>query len=321
MTATSALPVPDRPASVALPPAPVQLDRKLRVYIDCRDSVSPSAQYARSWYGGDFNMVTGPTGHESRIYGVRTRLDEARPCADAVRGAASAPPKLPELETQAEQYASVALDLASVQQAAYVYYGEGDYKDDHLRKGKALHPQLVAGWEALARADRTLRSYVKAANRKAHEDGLVTIEREEGRARRYFVWRLMLAAEALADETNVSSTAVTRLDEAKLKPIVEEYQTTVLELSAHEAAVSPGGPDDSDEPANIRLVEHRAKALALAAKHLIRRVREKRPLTGNERTGHTELVEGAPAQLAGCYNSLADDVRAFEYWTPHAPPE
>ena len=38
------------------------------------------------------------------------------------------------------------------------YYDQENYKDDRMAKGKALHPRLVAAWDAFAAADQTLRT-------------------------------------------------------------------------------------------------------------------------------------------------------------------
>ena len=46
------------------------------------------------------------------------------------------------------------------------YYKQEDYKDDRMAKGKALHPRLIAAWDAFASADKALRNGVEAINDK-----------------------------------------------------------------------------------------------------------------------------------------------------------
>ena len=47
------------------------------------------------------------------------------------------------------------------------YYSQENYKDDKMAKGKALHPRLVAAWDAFAAADQKLRGERRSHQRQA----------------------------------------------------------------------------------------------------------------------------------------------------------
>ena len=63
------------------------------------------------------------------------------------------------------------------------YYQQENYKDDKMAKGKALHPRLVAAWDAFAAADQQLRTGVETINDRRALDRLAEIERRKARRR------------------------------------------------------------------------------------------------------------------------------------------
>ena len=58
------------------------------------------------------------------------------------------------------------------------YYQQENYKDDRMAKGKALHPRLVAAWDAFANADKGLRNGVEAINDRRALERLAEIEQK-----------------------------------------------------------------------------------------------------------------------------------------------
>ena len=61
-------------------------------------------------------------------------------------------------------YAEAVSKLEPLLKEADDYYSQQDYKDDKMAKGKALHPRLVAAWNAFESADQKLRNGVEAIN-------------------------------------------------------------------------------------------------------------------------------------------------------------
>ena len=61
-----------------------------------------------------------------------------------------------------------------------------------MAKGKALHPRLIAAWNAFASADTALRNGVETINDRRALEKLAEIEQKEGRKARYHVEALMI---------------------------------------------------------------------------------------------------------------------------------
>src|SRR6185295_13020337 len=95
----------------------------------------------------------GPTGKERIIYGTYTIYDTAD-CRQAVEKASALEPRDAALEAAASSYADAVSKLEPLLKEADDYYTQEDYKDDKMAKGKALHPRLVAAWDAFATADQ-----------------------------------------------------------------------------------------------------------------------------------------------------------------------
>ncbi len=91
-------------------------------------------------------------------------------------------------------YADAVSKLEPLLKEADDYYTQENYKDDKMAKGKALHPRLVAAWDAFASADKNLRTGLDTINDKRAGESLAEIEQKEGRKARYQVEALMIQA-------------------------------------------------------------------------------------------------------------------------------
>src|SRR5579863_7644294 len=114
---------------------------------------SQSLDRYKSWV----NMKTGPTGHESLIYGLYSVYDTTREAA-AATAAMTQEPLLPELDAAMRDYIAANAALAPILNEASAYYERADYKADKMAEGKTLHVKIVAAAEpflaARARLDR-----------------------------------------------------------------------------------------------------------------------------------------------------------------------
>ena len=135
----------------------------------------------------------GPTGKERIIYGTYTIYDTSD-CRKNVEKANALEPRDAALEAAASAYADAVSKLEPLLKEADDYYKQEDYKDDKMAKGRALHPRLVAAWDAFASADKALRGGVEAINDKRAAERLAAIEASEGRKARYHVEALMIHA-------------------------------------------------------------------------------------------------------------------------------
>ena len=111
------------------------------------------------------------------------------------------------------------------------YYSQQDYKDDRMAKGRALHPRLVAAWDAFASADKKLRGGVEAINDRRAAERLAEIERSEGRKTRYHVEALMIHAKRV-----VRAQDAAKPDIAAITQAVNEYESSVKGLEQSSGA-------------------------------------------------------------------------------------
>lgn len=278
-------------ASAQTPPA----TEKLNAYVGCINRLSARALESRarylSWVGKN-----GPTGKERIIYGLYTIYDTAD-CQKKAEAANALEPRDAALEAAATAYVTAVTTLGPLLKEADDYYTQENYKDDKMAKGKALHPRLVAAWDAFASADKNLRDGVEAINDRRKAEELVAIEAKEGRSARYHVAALMIDAKRVlrAEDT-------TKPDVAEITKALEAYETTVKAIEA--AGAEGGGKIGSMFISN-------AKSFLTTAKQLMRRIRDKVPYSSGDKmmlsgAGSGWMVEGSPPRLLRDYNQLVD---------------
>jgi hypothetical protein len=134
------------------------LTEKLNAYVGCMNRLSERSYDSRSRY---FSWADkkGPTGKERIIYGTYTIYDTSD-CRKNVEKANAMEPHDAALEAAATAYADAVSKLEPLLKETDDYYSQENYEDDKMAKGKALHPRLVAAWDAFASADQKLRGEV-----------------------------------------------------------------------------------------------------------------------------------------------------------------
>jgi hypothetical protein len=177
------------------------------------------------------------------------------------------------------------------------YYTQENYKDDRMAKGKALHPRLVAAWDAFAAADDALRNNVETINDRRAAEKLAEIEQSEGRKARYHVEALMIHAKRLLRAENSDKP-----DPAAIAKALDEYEALV---KATEQL------SDADGRGKIgSMFIGNAKSFLTSAKQLMRRMRDKTPYSQGDRmmlnAGSGWMIEGSPQRLSRDYNQLVD---------------
>jgi hypothetical protein len=269
---------------------------KLNAYIGCINRLSARAYDSRSRY---FSWASrnGPTGNERIIYGTYTIYDTSD-CRKNVDKANALEPHDAALEAAATAYAEAVAKLEPLLKEADDYYTREDYKDDRMAKGKALHPRLVAAWDAFASADQNLRGNVEAINDRRAIEKLAAIERDEGRKAHYYVEALMIRAKRVlrAEDAN-------KPDLAAIAQVLAEYEDTV------KAAEQASGADGGGKIGSIFLSN--AKSYLDTAKQLMRRMRDNVPYSSGDKmmlgnAGSGWMVEGSPPRLLRDYNQLID---------------
>jgi hypothetical protein len=280
-----------RAAAEAASPSPTE---KLNAYVGCINRLSARAYESRARYFS-WASKNGPTGRERIIYGTYTIYDTAD-CRKNVEKANALEPRDAELEAAASGYAEAVGKLEPLLKEADDYYTQENYKDDRMAKGKALHPRLVAAWDAFASADKTLRSGVDAINDRRALEKLAAIEASEGKKARYHVEALMIQAKRVLRAEDAGKPELAAITEA-----LNEYETTVK--GTEEFAGSGQGKIGS-------MFVDNAKSFLTTAKQLMRRLRDKVPYSTGDKmmlnAGSGWMVEGSPPRLMRDYNQLVD---------------
>jgi hypothetical protein len=271
------------------------LTEKLNAYVGCINRLSERSYQSRERYFS-WAAKTGPTGKERIIYGTYTIYDTSD-CRKNVEKANALEPRDAELEAAAAAYADAVSKLEPLLKEADDYYDQENYKDDKMAKGKALHPRLVAAWDAFANADKALRSGVETINDRRALERLAEIEKSEGRKARYQVEALMIQAKRVmrAEDTE-------KPDIAAITQALNEYEEAVKAAEQF----SGGGSDGKIGSIFIS----NAKSFLTTAKQLMRRIRDKTPYSQGDRMmlsgGGGWMVEGSPPRLLRDYNQLIE---------------
>jgi hypothetical protein len=270
--------------------------QKLNAYVGCINRLSARAYQSRSryisWAGNN-----GPTGKERIIYGTYTIYDTAD-CKKNVEKANALEPHDAALEAAASAFAEAAGKLEPLLKEADDYYTQQDYKDDKMAKGRALHPRLVAAWNAFAAADQKLRGEVEAINDKRALEKIAAIEQSEGRKVRYYVEVLMIQAKRVLRAEDTAKP-----DLAAIAQALNDYEEAVK--GAEQASGAGGGAKLGS------FFMGNAKSYLVTAKQLMRRLRDHVPYSAGDKmmlgnAGSGRMVEGSPPRLLRDYNQLVD---------------
>jgi hypothetical protein len=272
------------------------LTQKLNAYVGCINRLSERSYSSRERYFS-WAAKTGPTGKERIIYGTYTIYDTSD-CRKKVEAANALEPRDAALEAAASAYVEAVVALEPLLKEANDYYSQENYKDDRMAKGRALHPRLVAAWNAFATADRNLRTGIETVQEKRAVEALAEIERTEGRKGRYHIEALMIHAKRLLREQDTAQPNLARITEA-----LNAYEGIVKATDEYAA-------ENADSKIGSGFVSS-AKSFLTTSKQLMRRVRDKTPYSSGEKMilnsgGGGWMVEGSPARLTRDYNQLVE---------------
>jgi hypothetical protein len=274
--------------------APVSvLAQKINAYVGCINRLSDRSYSSRqryfSWVGKD-----GPTGKERIIYGTYTIYDTTD-CKRRVEKGNALEPHQAELEAAASAYVEAVVALEPLLKEADEYYRQENYKDDGMAKGKALHPRLVAAWDAFAKADQKLRAELDVHQDQEAARRLVQIEKTEGIKDRYHIEAVMISAKRLQQANNATPPDLAAITEA-----VSNYEAILK-------ATEDYGSANKDAKIGSSFVSD-AKTFLTTAKQLMRRLRDKVDYSHGDKlmlkSGGGWMVEGSPARLRRDYNQL-----------------
>lgn len=276
-------------------PSEAAMTEKMNAYVGCINRLSERSYSSRSRYFS-WARPSGPTGKERIIYGTYTIYDTSD-CRKNVEKANALEPHDAELEAAASAYADAVSKLEPLLKETDDYYTQENYKDDKMAKGKALHPRLVAAWDAFAKADKDLRRNVETINDKRALERLAGIERSEGRKARYHVQALMIQAKRV-----LRAQKADKPDLAAVTQALTDYETAIKGLE------EVANADGSQKIGSMFIGS--TKSFLTSAKQLMRRLRDKVPYSSGDRmminAGSGWMIEGSPERLLRDYNQLIE---------------
>jgi hypothetical protein len=287
------------PLAQAADPAPPSRAAKVQPYIACLNRHSERAFASRARYLS-WSAKTGPTGKEKIVYGLYSLYDPDD-CSRGIEAANKMEPHDVPLEKAGSAFAEALFDLVAAVRQANDYYEPGDYKDDKMAKGRALHPKLMAAWDRFAVADAELRPVIERINDLIQLENLDAIEKREGHKTSYFVLNLMIKAKAVLRAER--SGAADGFEIRQAVQALDALDVSIQDLETYGLAHS------SEKAGSIFLSA--ARSFLKSGKELMRRVRDKVPYSQGERMllgsqGSSWMVEGSPGALTHNYNQLVE---------------
>ncbi len=295
---TAPTPAPT-PAPAPKPVASKTEAQKLNAYVACYNSVDKRGHDAMNRYQQWVqDLKTGPTGKERIVYGVYTVSESGvRECAKSAELADTAP-ALPEVDAAVKPYTSALTAWAQTLEDADKYYTREDYKDDQMAKGKTLHPDLVKHYEAFDAASKKFSQALDTANDKRQAEQLAELEKTEGRKFNYWHISTMVTAKQLTKLLTQDS-----FDVEQANTTLKSYEDAVQGLTDFTKSAAK-----EELPLMHSSLGSAAEDTLVAAKQVIRRVRDKVPYSTGEKmninNGAGWMVQGSPDALVRKYNDL-----------------
>ena len=176
------------------------MQEKLEAYIVCLNTLSSPVHATRARYFSWVNPKTGPTGKEPAVLGLFDLPNATtKTCTDGIAKSKIMDPRDAKLEGAGDDFAKAVTDLDALIDEVFTYYENKSFKDDKFAKGKAMHPKLMAAFDAFSKADNNMHTTLDAITRPLADRALARIEREEGRKFRYHRKHTLIAARDLVD--------------------------------------------------------------------------------------------------------------------------
>lgn len=279
-----------------------QMETKLAGYVSCINEHSNWVLQSRERYFSWLESAQkGPTGREDIVYGLYELRDPAT-CARQIAAAAALPPDDAELEQAASGYLDALQAASGVVAEAHTYYELENWKDDGMRRGQAMHPQLVAAFAAFAGANDRLYTAVIALKDAAAERQLAQLAADPARRAEYLAERLLFDAKRMLDRAD--GIGEKDFDRDAFGASVQRYEQAWTGYAAFRKA----HPDHALDLIRSSTVSSAAFELLKGAKTTQRREREGFRFDEGERmlieANAPQMVDGHPAKLVDQYNTL-----------------
>jgi Protein of unknown function (DUF3829) len=274
-----------------------QLTGKINILVACLNNMNPAIHSSRDRYFGWADREKGPSpkgdGAGQGINAVIRESTYGYECFKKDGGldaALTAPPKLEEIDKAAVAYKAALDAVIDTTKKADAYYSHGDYKDDHMAQGLALHAPLVAAFAAFDHASHDLSAALDKLQDELAVKDLAKLEKTEGKKAHWQQQNLMRASELMLR----AITAEREVDVAKIAPAVDAFTKAFDEAKAW----TEQNKADADKIVSWGTLMTDADQLATAVKELHRGVRDKHKVP--------ESGDGSVEQIISRFNSLVE---------------
>lgn len=284
-----------------------QLGAKLGVYIGCMNGTSKRVVDSRNRYlSWVKDEKVGPTGKERIVYGLYDI--NANTCLPALERAKTMQPALPEVESAAAEYKKALEELDPLVKQADKYYDQKDYKDDHMAKGKAMHPMLMNAFAKFEQVSRGFEDRVTALNDAVNARQFVRLEKDPSRRLQYLSQRTLNEAKPLIKLTDIAE--LKELDLQKFDVALQTYDKALTELEQY----ADGHKDEASRAMTFSSYLSSSRDFLKSAKELLRRKRDNKDFNKEFFSNSSPtMVDGHPAQVIEKYNRMINDSNNLRY--------
>jgi len=289
------------------------LQKRLNGYVEgCLNHFNRQVRSSKRVYLGWCDAKAGPSGSERSIRGIHTVSGDPQRCAKAQMESSTAQPPQPTLDSAGAAYVAALNKLVPLLTTANTYYERENYRDDGMAQGKALHPQIMDAYAAFEAANKSLSAEVERLQDEVYQREL---DRCAGLPRKTLdchVKNVIVASKRVIRGGTVEGG----WEKIAADPFIRDVTTLEAAVDAM-AAHSKASPQETDEMSSFGSFLDGSQEYVVAAKQLMRRVRDRTPYERGEKrhvgTLSEERIDGSPGKLAFVYNDLVDYYNSLNF--------
>jgi Protein of unknown function (DUF3829) len=292
------------PAVPSADEADNQLGAKLNGYVECLNDVSTHVVDDRRLYLAFADEKKGPTKGSTTL---SLFLHGEDTCVEKLAASKAQPPALPALDTAAANYELALREVLPLIKQADDYYKQGNFKDDKLAKGKAMHAPLVAAFNKFADANKALADQVVKLNDELSTRRLAQLEKDQQHHLHYLIARGQKEAKALVEAADIRD--LKQLDLPHFTALVGDFEKTVAEIDEYVGAAAHKA--ELDQTLAFGQFAPHLKAYLKTVKDLMRRKRDEP--TAKKGRSSAGSSEGDPQHVLEEYNNLVASSNSLYY--------
>jgi hypothetical protein len=174
---------------------PTAKEAKVNIYVEILNSESKYIFDNRATYAKWVDMKNGPTCNEIGLRQPSSVGDSAPDRYAHYRKELAKKPKL-DADEAALQMVEALEQLRLPVNEASDYYFTRKFRQDACKRGKELHPLMVAGWQKFVQGDSVVRTFVEKANDEREAADIAGAEKKYGKGFHYTQFKLMADGKA-----------------------------------------------------------------------------------------------------------------------------